>query len=131
MTSFDPNASRASVSLARCKYSDCRGDITREQVRKVTAIPKAPHHVAIVATCGLCTRTGQYVVPREEFENSDFELVEPSAAEKQLRAARIEVDAIDSADDLFTLWRSLKAPPIIEEHVGKCICRECVRKRYA
>jgi hypothetical protein len=120
-------------ALAYCKYSNCEGAIDADMVRKLVAIPKAPNHVALVATCGACGRAGQYVIERSIFDaQKDLAPQEErydAAIEKAVTAARIELDAVDNVYELQALWASLKDPPLFE--TGKpCDCADCIRKRY-
>jgi hypothetical protein len=121
--------------LAECKHSDCSGEILVQDVTKASAIPKAPHHLAIVAECKVCGRLGQYVIERENWEiaKAEFEkkTIEPSELFDSIyRAATIEVNAIDTADELLGLWRSFRVPPVREDSMGACSCVDCQRRLY-
>lgn len=121
--------------LAKCKHTDCAGEIEVPDVRKATAIPKAPHHLALVAECATCLRLGQYVIERAVWDSEraahDERVKEPvSVYDRATRAAEIEVNAIDTADELISYWSSLRMPPIIEGLVGACKCDDCNRKFY-
>jgi hypothetical protein len=121
--------------LAQCKHSDCAGDIYVQDVTKASAIPKAPHHLAIVAECKTCGRLGQYVIERETWDRAkaEFEsaVTEPTDLYDQIyKAATIEVNAIESADELLGLWRSYKVPPLRESTMGACSCTDCMRRLY-
>jgi hypothetical protein len=123
--------STAMALLATCKYEDCEGDISAAHVKKVIAIPKAPHHLAFVAQCPNCGRPGQYVVERHVLE--DLGDPTPKAASKHdriMRAALIELDVVEGADDLIALWSSLHTPPMVDGLQGKCTCKGCKEKRY-
>lgn len=118
--------------IAECKWSDCDGDITVGDVHQVRAIAKAPHHLALVSQCPTCGRAGKYVIERtvwDEVQAAPLQQEEETNNEHVLVGAAIEVDAIDTADELIALWNSYGPPPM--EVKQRCPCATCVRKRYA
>lgn len=121
------------MDLASCKFVDCVGNIGVDHVRKASAIPKAPHHLALVAECGVCQRPGQYVVERSVWDEAKAEYERavsvPSPVESAVRAAKLELDFVDNVGELVALWRSF-GPPLIEEHRDKCSCLDCWRRWY-
>ena len=123
------------MAVASCKYTDCAGEITVPDVSKVTAIPKAPHHLALVAQCGTCQRTSQYVVERTTWEDAREKIktaaeIEADYVGRAIKAAEIELDAIETVNDLINLWASYKTPPLLEGLEGRCHCAECEKRRY-
>lgn len=125
----------SSTALARCKYTDCDGDITPTAVSKVTAIPKAPHHVALIAVCPHCQRPGQYVVERALYEKQAGDVLGKKALkagatyeDRLMKGAQIELAAIEGVEDLELLWRSMGTPMM--ETKNACGCEDCKRRRY-
>lgn len=120
--------------LSQCKYADCAGVIEIGNVTKVTAIPRAPGHLALVAACVTCGRNGQYVITRTLWDEARVYVEEgdPPAVHEQavMAAALIELDAVDTVDELVALWASYRTPPLIEKLMGVCKCDDCERRLY-
>ena len=121
------------MSLANCKYTDCSGTIEVGHVIKVTAIPRAPAHLALIATCQECARNGQYVLERSIWDDAQetAEATPHGTGEGAVMAAAlIELNPVDTVDELISLWASLKHPPLIEEIKDACGCDSCRRRLY-
>lgn len=120
----------STMELAKCKYSDCVGTISIKHVRKVSAIPKAPHHLALVAECPECARAGQYVVERESWDVASAEKPAPRVVDTRLEAGLLDLEVVEGVDDLVALWASYPTPPPRDGLEGKCLCADCVKRRY-
>ena len=115
--------------LTYCKNKACRNPITVKNVYEEREIEEAPQHIIIEYKCFNCTQEDQMVGTRESWELFLQEDMEDEAAyQKIIRVAEIEVNAINSAADLVTLWHSYKRPPILEDRIGVCNCAQCKRR---
>jgi hypothetical protein len=117
--------------LTYCKNKACRNPITVKNVYEETEIEEAPHHIIIAYKCFNCTQEDQMVGTRESWEDFlEEDREEEDVYQTAIRAAEVEVNVIESAGDLITLWRSYRRPPIIEEVMGACGCPTCTARRY-
>ncbi len=93
-------------------------------------------HLALVYKCPNCGNKSKVVAESEDWakRQAEFqhdEAIQASAHESNLRGEQIELDVIESADDLIALWSSFKKPPIREEVMNACGCATCTRRLYA
>lgn len=113
-------------SCHRCKASLYASDVTR-----TLPIRNAPHHVALVWFCPYCAESGKFAAERAAWEALKNEA---SAEEDRLRkimiAAQIELDAVDTVDDVVAVFNSY-GPPLMEvpPHRG-CGCKSCSSRRF-
>ena len=111
--------------LSRCAY--CQTDIYANAVTKTVAITGSPQHVALLYTCLECGNKSKIVSERDEWKKVQHE---NSYRKSSSRVFKIELDAISSAQDLINLWASYRTPPIREEVMNKCGCKECKQRLY-
>lgn len=114
------------TSCSRCDFA-----IYPDNIYKTVAIPKAPQHIGLVYLCPQCGHKSKLVAEHEEWDDKQRLAREDEANRKRnIRAEQIELDAVESVDDLIALWRSLKNPPILEDRIGVCTCPGCKEKFY-
>ena len=111
--------------LTRCKF--CQTDIHADAVTRVVAISGSPQHVALLYTCVKCGNKSKVVSEINEWESIKHENAYRASS---ARIYKIELDAIGSAQDLINLWASYKTPPIREEVMNTCGCKECKGRLY-
>lgn len=119
--------------LSKC--SECERRIYPDDIVKTVAIIQSPQHIALVYKCPNCGNKSKVVASHEDWEErkEDFEHETNRRAAQHkagFRVHQIELDAIDSADDLIALWASLPKPPLREAVMGACGCDDCKRKLY-
>jgi uncharacterized Zn finger protein len=105
----------------------CTGDIFPQDVYKTVPIQQSPQHVALVYKCPRCGTKSRAVATAEDWEDRR---VKATKRKTNLRAEQIELDAVESVDDLVALWASYKNPPIREEVMFACMCPQCVERLY-
>ena len=111
--------------LTRCAM--CQTDVHASAVTKVVAITGSPQHVALLYTCAKCGNKSKVVSEIDEWEQVKHENAHRKSSS---RVFKIELDAIGSAQDLINLWASYKTPPIREEVMNTCGCKECKERLY-
>jgi hypothetical protein len=97
-------------------------------------VEESPQHLVVEYKCPGCGRKDRMVGTLqswEEFKREDEEETRSNDAfsERVEKAAEIELDGIDSVDDLVTLWRSYKRAPLREAVLGSCNCDDCKKRR--
>ena len=119
--------------LTHCKTATCRAPITVDDVYKDQVVKESPQHIVVTFRCPKCERADRMVGTNESWDafKRDAAVEEAAAVDtdKVMKAAEIEMNAIDSVDDLTTLWKSYKTPPLIEEVMNACPCDDCKRRR--
>lgn len=117
------------MSLTQCRH--CNANVFTGDVFKQVAIPKSPQHVALSYRCGNCEEVSKFVATWEEWEDAQKSWTWKTFKRKKVAdAAHIELDAIESADDLIALWQSLRHPPEREAVLGACQCPDCKKRLY-
>jgi len=122
--------------LAHCKAATCRHPINVNDVYKEKIVEESPSHLVVEYKCSGCGRKDRMVGTIESWEQfkrdqAEGERGEIVSSDQIIKAAQIEVDAIDGADDLITLWRSYRTAPLIEAVLGSCNCDDCKKRREA
>jgi len=102
---------------------------------KSVAIIQSPQHVALVYKCSYCGNKSKVVAEQGDWENrkaalDDERTRRATKPKTNLRIHQIELDAIESADDLVALWASYPQPPIREAVMRKCGCEDCWKRLY-
>lgn len=120
--------------LTYCKTDVCREPITVSDVIKDVAVVESPQHIVVTFKCSKCERIDKMVGTNESWkafkrDSALEEIAEDNKSQQVVKAAEIEVNAIDSVEDLKTLWRSYKNPPLIEDLIDVCGCDECIKRR--
>ena len=100
-----------------------------ENVIREVNIAKAPQHVALVWRCDECGTKSRVVATKESWDARQA-VSEEFREQRFNKMAAIELDAVESADDLVALWASLPDPPIREKVMGACGCFQCRRRLY-
>lgn len=113
------------TSLSKCVA--CQKDIYPSDVTKVVAITGSPQHVALLYMCANCGNKSKIVSERDEWTSIQNEVAYRKSSS---RIYQIELDAIGSAQDLIELWASYPRPPIREEVMNTCKCKECHERLY-
>ena len=115
--------------LTRC--GKCETAIFPSHVYKTVTIDNSPQHVAIIYACPKCGLKGKLVAEETEWESRrDRYHAAQAKAKTDFRAHEIELDAVESVDDLVALWASLKNPPLIEEVMCRCGCATCRKNTH-
>ncbi len=120
--------------LAHCKTATCRAPISVTDVFKEKLIEEAEDHIVVTYKCPNCGRKDSMagtIQSWTEFKRDDEEETrgEIASSNQILKAAEIELGGIDGVDDLVTLWRSYKRPPLREAVLGSCQCDDCTARR--
>lgn len=113
-------------SCYRCKASLYASDVVR-----TLPIPKAPHHVALVWSCPYCAEAGRFAAERAAWQAlKQAASSEEDRLRKIMIAAQIELDAVDTVDDVVAVFNSY-GPPMMEvpPHRG-CGCKSCASRRF-
>ncbi len=109
----------------------CEQIIQPRDVFKTVTISGSPHHVALVYLCPACKERSKAISTHIEWNQLTKESEQLAAYEdKEVRAAMIELDAIETAEELRALWRSYDKPLIREAVKDACGCEECRRRLY-
>ena len=117
------------MAIGTCKQ--CKESIDVGDVFKTVELQQSPQHVALIYKCPSCEQTAKVVATHEQWDEKQEEYeVRQAKRERDSRADQIELDAIQGPSDLVAYWASLKNPPLIEEHIGKCVCQECRKRLY-
>ena len=125
-------------ALSKC--SNCDTGIFPDDVMKTVAIIQSPQHVALVYKCSYCGNKSKVVAEQLDWAARKTALDEERAKRaarhaandpKHFRVHEIELDAVESVDDLVALWASYPTPPIREAVMGACGCDDCSRRLYA
>lgn len=115
------------IEIGKCEK--CKGIIDVECVSRTVKIPSSPRFVALVYECSFCLHRGRIACPVDEW--SELSGYEPTlnAAGRAIRAAQIELDAVDSAAELLALWASYPGEVIVEPGLNRrCTCKDCERR---
>lgn len=119
------------MALGRCSNSGCEALIEVQNVYKEVTVEKSPQFVALVYQCPVCEDKNKFVASHEDWAKAQAKSVAASDERKNdFRAHQIELDAIDSVEDLQALWSSLRNPPLLEDCKDACNCRDCKEKWY-
>jgi hypothetical protein len=121
--------------LTYCKKASCREVITVRDVYEEKTVTESPQHILVLYKCSACQSENQMIGTIQSWEEFKYEDEQERNSEDVLissiiKAASIELDGIDSVDDLATLWRSFKRPPLREAVMGSCQCDECKNRRF-
>lgn len=113
------------MALGSCSRDGCPGKIQVPNVQKEVEIPKSPQFVALVYECSECGNHDKFVASYDDWAAAQKQYAKRG---RDFRRHQIELDAIDTAHDLISLWASLKNPPLIEEVRYACKCTQCEEK---
>ena len=111
--------------LSKC--ARCQVAVFSSAVTKVVAITGSPQHVALLYTCANCGNKSKIVSEREKWTSIQDEVTHRTSS---ARIYKIELDAINSAQDLIELWASYPTPAIREKVMNTCNCKTCHRRLY-
>jgi len=115
--------------LTTCEQ--CNAHIWADDVFKTFVVPKAPSHLALVFRCANCGHADRIAAVEDEWEAAKEE-AEANKLSKSavVKAAEIDLDSIESVDDLIAEWASLRQPPLRESVMGSCGCEDCEKRLY-
>ncbi len=119
------------MALGRCSNEGCGAKIEVHNVYKEVTVEKSPQFVALVYQCPVCEDKNKFVASHEDWAKAQTKSVDAANERKNdFRAHQIELDAIDSVEDLQALWSSLRNPALLEGSQDACGCRDCKEKWY-
>ena len=120
-------------ALAHCKVATCRTPIFASNVFREKIVEESPNHIVVIWKCPACGMKDRMVGTIESwkgFKSQEKEEEVQPTMNRITKGAEIEMSGIDSVDDLITLWRSYKNPPLREAVLGSCHCDECKKRRF-
>lgn len=117
------------VKITDC--DNCGADVDYIDVDRHAQVPHAMGYVGIIYDCPQCGVRGKRALRVSQWQDAQQEYKEKERSHAlTLAYAGIELDAIDSADDLIMLWASYPGSPPIELGPQRgCNCKDCVRRR--
>jgi hypothetical protein len=119
------------MALGKCSNDGCGAPIEVPDVYKEVTVEKSPQFVALVYQCPECEDKNKFVASHEAWAKAQEKFAAARDIRKNdFRRHQIELDAIDTVEDLQALWSSLKNPPLREDSKGACTCPQCKEKWY-
>jgi len=85
--------------------------------------------VALLYHCPVCDDNGKIVASMEDWARTQ-KAAARNKRKNDFRAHQIELDAIETVEDLRALWSSLRNPPLREDTKLACGCAGCREKWY-
>lgn len=107
----------------------CGHSIWADDVFKEVVIPNAEQHLAVVYKCEGCGTIGKAATSREDYKILREATDQLSSRKRKIiEGAKIDIESIESADELIAEFRTY---PVQREHlIGKCKCKDCMRRLY-
>ena len=119
------------MALGRCSNEGCKSPIEVSDVYREVDIESSPLFVALVYKCPICEDKNKFVASHEDWKKAQSKFAAARhQRENDFRAHQIELDAVNTVEELEALWSSLRNPPLREDSKGACKCASCEEKWY-